>query len=83
MFRKPFLLAVTCSLVGLAADTSSSFEGFDWFAQQVLKDFKAVGFAVAVIQDGKVAYAKDFGLPPQMHRLAVSLTAPAYVAKGR
>jgi len=50
-----------CFTAGVASAQTSSFEGFDSFAQQVLKDWNCVGFAVAVIQDGKVTYAKGFG----------------------
>lgn len=56
--------AAGCLLLCFAAGVASaqtSFEGFDSFAQQVLKDWNCVGFAVAVIQDGKVTYAKGFG----------------------
>jgi CubicO group peptidase (beta-lactamase class C family) len=44
------------------ADSRSTFEGFDAFAQQVLKDWKGAGFAVAVIEGGKVTYAQGFGV---------------------
>src|SRR5271154_4659280 len=42
-------------------DSRASLEGFEPYAQQVLKDSKCAGFAVAVIKDGKVIYAKGFG----------------------
>jgi CubicO group peptidase (beta-lactamase class C family) len=72
MLRKTFLLAIASALVGLAADANPSFETFDSFAQQVLTDWKAVGFAVAVIQDGKVTYAKGFGLRDQKNHQPVT-----------
>ncbi len=62
MLRKTILLTVGIAFVSLAADSKESLEGFDTFAQQVLKDWNCVGFAVAVIQDGKVTYAKGYGL---------------------
>ncbi len=56
------LLCFAASVVSAqTAESQPSFEGFDSFAQQVLKDWKAVGFAIAVIKDGKVTYAKGFG----------------------
>jgi CubicO group peptidase (beta-lactamase class C family) len=56
------LLSFAVSVVSAQTPESpTSFEGFDSFAQQVLKDWKAVGFAVAVVKDGKVIYAKGFG----------------------
>lgn len=62
MFRRTVLLAFAFAYVSFAANPNSSFEGFDSFAQQVLTDSKAVGFAIAVIQEGKVTYAKGYGL---------------------
>lgn len=61
MFRKAMLLIVGLAFVAFAADSNKSLEGFDSFADQVLKDWNCVGFAVAVIQDGKVTYAKGYG----------------------
>jgi CubicO group peptidase (beta-lactamase class C family) len=62
MLRKTILLTVGIAFVCFGADSKQAFEGFDTFAQQVLKDWNCVGFAVAVIQDGKVTYAKGHGL---------------------
>jgi len=62
MSRKLLILAVLAGLVSLAADSKPSLDGFDSFAQQALKDWKVAGFAIAVIQDGKVTYAKGYGL---------------------
>jgi CubicO group peptidase (beta-lactamase class C family) len=62
MLRKTFLLAIGIAFVSFAADSKPALEGFDTFAQQALKDFNAVGFAVAVIQDGKMTFAKGYGL---------------------
>jgi CubicO group peptidase (beta-lactamase class C family) len=56
-FAGGLLLCFAASVVS----AQTSLEGFDSFAQQVLKDWNCVGFAVAVIQDGKVTYAKGFG----------------------
>ena len=43
-------------------ESRPSLEGFEAYAQQVLKDWKCAGFAIAVIKDGKVSYAKGFGV---------------------
>jgi len=68
--RKFFAVpAAGCLLLCLAGsavpaqstDSRPTLEGFDSFAQQVLKDWKCAGFAVAVIEGGKVTYAKGFG----------------------
>ncbi len=42
-------------------DSRTALEGFESYAQQVLQDSKCAGFAVAVVKDGKVIYAKGFG----------------------
>jgi CubicO group peptidase (beta-lactamase class C family) len=67
VFRKLFAARAACGLllclaVSAVSAQTTSFEGFDAFAQQVLKDWKGAGFAVAVIEGGKVTYAKGFGV---------------------
>ena len=59
--RKTILLALGIAFISLA-DSKAPFEGLDSFAQQVLTDWKCAGFAIAIIQDGKVTYAKGYGL---------------------
>jgi CubicO group peptidase (beta-lactamase class C family) len=60
--RKTILITLLMAFVCFGADAPPpTFEGFDSFANQVLKDFNCVGFAIAVIKDGKVTYAKGFG----------------------
>ena len=49
------------AFVAFAAE-KPGLNGFDSFADQTLKDWKCVGMAVAVIQDGKVILAKGYGL---------------------
>ena len=56
--------AALCCGVSVApaqTDSPAPLEGFESYAQQVLKDSKCAGFAVAVIRDGKVTYARGFG----------------------
>ncbi|HEY3135958.1 MAG TPA: serine hydrolase domain-containing protein, partial [Blastocatellia bacterium] len=35
--------------------------GLDGFVEQVMKEWKVPGLAVAIVKDGKVVYAKGFG----------------------
>ncbi|HEV8145731.1 MAG TPA: serine hydrolase, partial [Bryobacteraceae bacterium] len=55
------LLLLTVSLA-FAADSKPTLDGFDAFAEKALKDWKVAGFAIAVIQDGKVTFAKGYGV---------------------
>ncbi|HTS30974.1 MAG TPA: serine hydrolase [Bryobacteraceae bacterium] len=70
MLRKCGLFLAFASLV-LAADTRS-LDGIDAFADQTLKDWKCVGVAIAVIQDGKVILSKGYGQRDQKHNLPVT-----------
>src|SRR5215510_14410117 len=64
-----FLIALLCAPLLcaptqlLAQDSSvpANFNGFDGFVDQVMKDWKVPGLAVAVVKDGKMIYAKGFG----------------------
>src|SRR5262245_58808082 len=59
-----FLIALLCAPTQLRAQESSApanFNGFDGFVEQVMKDWKVPGLAVALVKDGKVIYAKGFG----------------------
>lgn len=56
------ILCFGTSVALAQTDSQPSLEGFESYAQQVLKDSKCAGFAVAVIEGGKVIYAKGFGL---------------------
>ena len=60
MHRKHLLLATLGAFVALAAD-KPTLDGFDSFANQSLKDWKCAGFAIAVVQDGKVIHSKGYG----------------------
>jgi CubicO group peptidase (beta-lactamase class C family) len=71
MSRKFFLLGMV-AFVALAADTKPGLDGIDAFADQALKDWKCAGFALAVIQDGKVIYAKGYGLRDVAHSQPVT-----------
>jgi CubicO group peptidase (beta-lactamase class C family) len=59
-----FLIALLCAPTQLRAQENSppaNFNGFDGFVEQVMKDWKVPGLAVAVVKDGKVIYARGFG----------------------
>jgi len=45
-----------------AAEPTDPFAGFDEYAKTALADFKVPGLAVAVIQDGKVVFARGYGV---------------------
>lgn len=64
------LLVLVLASVGSAQ--TATFDGFDSFAQQVLKDFNGAGFAIAVVKDGKVTYAKGFGVRDLKSNLPVT-----------
>ena len=57
MLRKIVLLAAAAALA-----SAQKLDGFDAFAAQALRDWKCDGFAIAVIQDGKVILSKGYGL---------------------
>src|SRR6266567_9325703 len=71
MLRKCGLLLALAALV-FAADTKPGLDGIDAFADQALKDWKCVGFAIAVIQDGKVILSKGYGLRDLKHNQPVT-----------
>jgi CubicO group peptidase (beta-lactamase class C family) len=71
MLRRCFLLLSLATLV-FAADSKPSLDGFDAFAEKSLKDWKCAGFAIAVIQDGKVIFTKGYGLRDVQHNLPVT-----------
>ena len=58
-------LTLAIGILSFAANTTQPFDGFDSLASQVLKDFNCVGFAIAVIKDGQVTFAKGYGLRDQ------------------
>jgi CubicO group peptidase (beta-lactamase class C family) len=61
-----FLMAVA----SLAA--AQKLDGFDDFARQELRDWKCDGFAIAVVQDGKVILSKGYGLRDVRKNLPVT-----------
>jgi CubicO group peptidase (beta-lactamase class C family) len=67
MLRK-ILLVVAAA--GLAA--GQKLDGFDAFANQELRDWKCDGFAIAIVQDGKVILSKGYGLRDVKKNLPVT-----------
>jgi CubicO group peptidase (beta-lactamase class C family) len=67
MLRKLVMLAA-----GAALAAAQKLDGFDTFANQELRDWKCDGFAVAVIQDGKVILSKGYGLRDVKKNLPVT-----------
>lgn len=55
-----------------SANNTNKFAGLDTVFARVLKDWKAAGFAVAVVEKNKVIYAKGFGLKNIETRAAVT-----------
>ncbi|MEO8026221.1 MAG: serine hydrolase, partial [Bryobacteraceae bacterium] len=67
------LLLLWCALAAPAfSQTSTTWNGFDEFANATLKNFDAPGMAVAVIKDGNVILSKGFGLRDVKNNLPVT-----------
>src|SRR5690349_11651782 len=58
-------LLIVCMLVSVSVRAQNgapaSLNGFDGFVEQVMKDWHVPGIAVAIVKDGRVAYAKGYG----------------------
>lgn len=71
----PFLAAVAPSPAQdtrSLATSSSKLQGLDTLADQAMKEWKVPGVAIAVVQDGKVIYAKGYGYRDIDKRLPVT-----------
>lgn len=55
-----FCLCSLTSVVALNNSTDQRFTGLDTAFARILKDWKAAGFAVAVVEKNKVVYARGF-----------------------
>ncbi len=55
-----FLLLPSPTLIG-APLSEPNINGLDAFIERIMKDWKVPGLAVAIVKDGKIAYAKGFG----------------------
>ena len=56
------LRQIVLVLAGAALAAGQKLDGFDAFANQELRDWKCDGFAIAIVQDGKVILSKGYGL---------------------
>jgi len=56
----PVLLLLISSFAA-AQSTQPDLKGFDGFVEQVMKDWKVPGIAVAIVKDGKIVYAQGYG----------------------
>jgi len=74
--RKILLLLVVVLLIinskSVAQTTDKRFAGLDTAFARVLKDWKAAGFAVAVIEKNKIVYSKGFGYRDMEKKLPVT-----------
>ncbi len=71
MLRK---FALFAALVNLAAALAAAqkLDAFDAYANQALRDWKCDGFAIAVVEDGKVILSKGYGLRDVKKNLPVT-----------
>ena len=74
--RKILLLLVVASFIinskSVAQPPDKRFAGLDTAFARVLKDWKAAGFAVAVIEKNKIVYSKGFGYRDMEKKLPVT-----------
>src|SRR5579864_8520596 len=66
------LRQIVLVLAGAALAAGQKLDGFDAFANQELRDWKCDGFAIAVVQDGKVILSKGYGLRDVKKNLPVT-----------
>jgi CubicO group peptidase (beta-lactamase class C family) len=67
MLRKIILVVAAGALA-----VGQKLDGFDAFANQELRDWKCDGFAIAIVQDGKVILSKGYGLRDVKKNLPVT-----------
>jgi len=67
MLRKIVLVVAAAALAA-----AQKLDGFDAFANPALRDWKCDGFAIAVVQDGKVILSKGYGLRDVKKNLPVT-----------
>ena len=77
-YMKPLLIAMLLAIGSFLfaqknqTKTTDPFAGLDTVFTRVLKDRKAVGFAVAVVSKDKVIYSKGFGYRDLEKKLPVT-----------
>jgi CubicO group peptidase (beta-lactamase class C family) len=74
--KKLILILLVCltrlTVFGQAACDDPRFAGMDLYADSVLKQFHIAGFAVAVVENDQVIYAKGFGYRDEEKKLPVT-----------
>lgn len=63
LFSSPFILA---------QNTPPNLNGFDGVVEQVMKDWKVPGLAVAIVKDGKIVFAQGYGYRDVKRQLKVT-----------
>src|SRR6185369_4665153 len=66
-----FALLLSSSFT-FAQSAQPNLSGFDGFVEQVMKDWKVPGIAVAIVKDGKVVYAQGYGYRDVKRQLKVT-----------
>jgi CubicO group peptidase (beta-lactamase class C family) len=64
--------AARLSLGSSLASSAAKLQGLDDLADRAMKDWKVPGLAIAVVQDGKVIYAKGYGYRDLENKLPVT-----------
>ena len=67
MLRKIILLIASAAIAA-----AQKLDGFDDFANKELRDWKCDGFAIAIVQDGKIVLSKGYGLRDVKKNLPVT-----------
>ena len=57
-----FLVQTGLAQNGAATPAPTSLNGLDGFIEEIMKEWKVPGLAVAVVKDGKIVHAKGYGL---------------------
>ncbi len=57
-----FLVRTGLAQNGAATPAPTSLNGLDGFIEEIMKEWKVPGLAVAVVKDGKIVHAKGYGL---------------------
>jgi len=66
------LRKIILAIAAAALAAGQKLDGFDAFAHQQLRDWKCDGFAIAVVQDGKVILSAGYGLRDVAKNLPVT-----------
>ena len=56
-----FILSFSPAFAGPQISEPPQLQGFDAFATDIMAEWKVPGLAIAVVQDGRIVYARGFG----------------------